>query len=482
MTTRQQVNGYRFLLRRLEHALIRRDVRMLHDPMRAHTRSLSVGIILAVLITAGCGVYGLIRPAGSVGKSKIIVSKESGGLYVVIGNRIHPVLNVASARLIAGSAEKPSSVKESKLSDYDRGPLIGIPGAPQTLPVAEDPANWTVCDTVNVPSGQGMRSGGVRTAVIVGPGDEESAMSPLKGRDAVLVSVGDTEYLVYDGKRAVIKEDDSAVRRALNLDQVTPRPISAGLLKSIPEVPELETPEIDRSKRGVLGMKAGSIARVTGLPGEPDTLYAVLPGGLQRISPLVAEVLRYADTKGESEVKTVSAAEAAAQPLVSTLAVGHFPTSTPDVVTPSAAPVTCFTWFRPSSASPARVGVLVGMSLPVPSGREPTDLVTADGPGPNLDQSYIPPASGYYVRMTGTGESSRRAESLVYVADTGTRYGVPDPKTGQVLGLGESPQLAPWPIVSLLVPGPTLAQENALVIRDTMKQVGGGQTVAPPSK
>ncbi|WP_280228711.1 type VII secretion protein EccB, partial [Nocardia cyriacigeorgica] len=43
LTTRQQVNGYRFLLRRLDHALVRRDVRMLHDPMRSQLRSLLVG-------------------------------------------------------------------------------------------------------------------------------------------------------------------------------------------------------------------------------------------------------------------------------------------------------------------------------------------------------------------------------------------------------------------------------------------------------
>ncbi|MBF6247361.1 type VII secretion protein EccB, partial [Nocardia elegans] len=35
LTTKAQVNGYRFLLRRLDHALVRRDVRMLHDPMRS---------------------------------------------------------------------------------------------------------------------------------------------------------------------------------------------------------------------------------------------------------------------------------------------------------------------------------------------------------------------------------------------------------------------------------------------------------------
>ena len=93
LTTKAQVNGYRFLLRRLEHALIRRDVRMLHDPMRSQLRSLMVGLVLAILVLAGFGVYGLIKPQGSVGKSQIIISKKAGAMYVVLDGRLHPVLN-----------------------------------------------------------------------------------------------------------------------------------------------------------------------------------------------------------------------------------------------------------------------------------------------------------------------------------------------------------------------------------------------------
>ena len=42
-TTRWQVSGYRFLVRRMEHALVRRDVRMLHDPMRSQSRAYAAG-------------------------------------------------------------------------------------------------------------------------------------------------------------------------------------------------------------------------------------------------------------------------------------------------------------------------------------------------------------------------------------------------------------------------------------------------------
>ncbi|HJT93682.1 MAG TPA: type VII secretion protein EccB, partial [Mycobacterium sp.] len=99
VTTRAQVNGYRFLIRRLEHALIRGDSRMIHDPMRGQMRALIVGVVLAVLITGACGVLAFFKPAPNLGDAQILLSKSSGAAFVRIGDRVHPVLNLASARL-----------------------------------------------------------------------------------------------------------------------------------------------------------------------------------------------------------------------------------------------------------------------------------------------------------------------------------------------------------------------------------------------
>ena len=41
--------------------------------------------------------------------------------------------------------------------------------------------------------------------------------------------------------------------------------------------------------------------------------------------------------------------------------------------------------------------------------------------------------------------------------------------TGGILGLGDSPSRAPWSVVSLLAPGPTLSRENALVAHDGLE-------------
>ena len=55
--------------------------------MRSQSRSLLVGVVIALLVLAGFGVYGLIKPQGTVGDSKIIVSKKAGAMYVVVDGR-----------------------------------------------------------------------------------------------------------------------------------------------------------------------------------------------------------------------------------------------------------------------------------------------------------------------------------------------------------------------------------------------------------
>ena len=48
-----------------------------------------------------------------MGDAAIVMSRESGALYVRVGDTLHPVLNLASARLVTGSAANPRVVNES---------------------------------------------------------------------------------------------------------------------------------------------------------------------------------------------------------------------------------------------------------------------------------------------------------------------------------------------------------------------------------
>lgn len=489
LTTKAQVNGYRFLLKRLEHALVRRDVRMLHDPMRSQVRALLVGAVLGILVLGGCGVWGLIKPQGSVGDAKILVSKNSGGLYVMVDKTLHPVLNLASARLITGSSEGPTSVSDGKLSGYPRGPLLGIPGAPVGLPGSAHGGTsvWTVCDRV-----AGDPDAGTVALTVIG---DRPALSPTIGTagrdDALLVTDGDTTYLVYQlqrdrvttAVRARVDTADVAVMRALGLDDASPRRISTGLLNTFPEVPALTLPDIDGAGRpgavSAPGVRTGSVVKTVGID-DSDAYYLVLRNSVQRISEVTAQMIRLADRDAAASVATVAPGVVAALPMTSTLPIGDFPQQTPRVAAAGMAPVTCQEWSRTGDAPRATTRLLTGRTLPLPAGAQPVEVTSADGSGPGVDQVYLRPGSGEFVQVTGNEAESGRAESLFYVSDSGVRFGIDGPAAAQTLGLGETPAKAPWSVISLLAPGPTLSRNNALVAHDGIAPDPSGQRVAGP--
>jgi len=61
-TTTSQVQAYRFVLRRMESALVRKDAVMLHEPMRHHLRATAVGLLLAALMLVAFFIFNKIHP------------------------------------------------------------------------------------------------------------------------------------------------------------------------------------------------------------------------------------------------------------------------------------------------------------------------------------------------------------------------------------------------------------------------------------
>ncbi|MBF6087092.1 type VII secretion protein EccB [Nocardia cyriacigeorgica] len=492
LTTRQQVNGYRFLLRRLDHALVRRDVRMLHDPMRSQLRSLLVGAVLGLLVVAGAAILAFIRPQGAIGDAKIVMGKDSGALYVVVadgdgGSTLHPVLNLASARLISGSSESPTSVKDAKLAELPRGPLLGIPGAPSALPGSAqgDRSDWTLCDTVELSiTGSAASASGVDTAVLAARPELSERIRTARPDEAVLVRRSDRTYLIYEGKRAEIDLDDSVLARALDLNGERPRPAGTGLLGAATPVPPIAPPQIPNAGKpgpGALSdIPVGGVISVAATGREQVAeLYVVLSEGVQHISEFTAELIRTANSQGMSQIETVPPDVLTGIPVLAQLPVDHFPAAVPTIVSAEDAPVTCVSWSKTDQGEAdavdgptdrASAALLVGARLPLPEGAQPVSLATADGSGDRTDQAYLRPSSGEFVHVTGMEPGSPRRGSLFYVADNGIRYGIPDIDTAMVLGLGDAPEPAPWAIVGQLVPGPTLAPSDALTRHDVLPQ------------
>ncbi|MGB3887875.1 type VII secretion protein EccB [Gordonia sp. (in: high G+C Gram-positive bacteria)] len=456
ITTRAQVSGYRFGLSRAEHALVRRDAGMAHDPMRGQSRSLMAGIILAVLVVAGAGIYGFIRPAPSVRDGKILAA-DNGALYVLVDDVMHPVPNLASARLILGQPLPVRHVSDASLARYPRGAAVGIPGAPGALagPAVPGESQWTLCDG---PEG---------TTIIAGAMGSGATVSA----SALVESAGE-RWLIYPAPgpasvgpvRARVDQRRVELLRALGLESATARTIDIGLLNSLPVRPDLTIPDVaDRDKPGVLGMPVGSVIATAGVDGI-DRFRLVLADGVQPLSAPAAELMRSIDPSAGDAIRRVSPRALASVPVRDSVALGHFPEATP-VLVDDRWPVLCHRWSRQQDDRSATLQLVVASRLPLPTGARPVVLASADGRGPALDQVYLPPGSGEHVLLTGIEPNSVQASAPVYISDAGVRYPIVGPATAETLGLSD-PVRAPWPIIGLLPAGVELSREAAVVTRD----------------
>jgi type VII secretion protein EccB len=126
------------------------------EPDRRRGMALLAGVTATVVLCLAALFWSLIRPAGSAGQSRILADQHSGALYVRVGEKLYPALNLASARLIANDPATPDRVRRSEIDSKPRGPLVGIPGAPNEMPATSPPSSsWLVCDQVTKAYGPG---------------------------------------------------------------------------------------------------------------------------------------------------------------------------------------------------------------------------------------------------------------------------------------------------------------------------------------
>ncbi len=461
LTTRAQVSGYRFLLRRMDHVLVRRDGRMISDPMAAQARSLICGIVIALVLVGGSGVLALLRPQGAIGDARIVLARESGALFVRVDDVLHPVTDLASARLVAGEAQVPVVVKDRRIAGYPRGPRVGISGAPQQILGPERawtggaPEAWSVCDETRLaPADRPGARDEITTTVLTHAPDSGSRSG------AVLVGRDDRFQLLFDGRRAPVDLADPLVRRVIGVDEAVARPVGAALLNAFEEVDPVAVPKIaDRGAPSALpGIAVGTVVRVSDLDG--DRLYVALAHGVQEVGTFAADLVRGGDQSGGAVVP-VSAAAVAAVPEVSDLPVADLPASRPRVVSTRDAAVVCAVLTADGMGGGRRMQWL-GTSIPAVG---PTVApAAADGAGDGIDAVYLPSGSGEYVVAAEPG--GERRDALFYVSDSGVRYGIPDEETAHVLGLSHQPRPVAWEVLRTLPEGPALDRRAALTTHD----------------
>lgn len=478
LSTRTQMTGYQFLARRTAMALTRWQVRMEVEPGRRQSLAVVASVSAAAVICLGALLWSFLSPSGQMNESPIIADRDSGALFVRVGDTLYPALNLASARLVAGRADNPHKVRAGQIAEQPHGPLVGIPGAPsELLPTSPPTSSWLICDTVKNVQGVGAPSP-VTVTVIDGTPDLSSRRQVLEDQDAVVLRYGDDSWVIRQGRRSRIAAADRAVLVPLGLtfEQVDhARPMSRALFDALPVGPELSVPFVP----GV-----GGPAQFPDAPGPVGTVFTtpqlsgpqqysvVLSNGVQTVPLVVAQILQSAGANVNVGGKTPEVAPQvlARMPVVTGLDFSAYPEGPLNVVDIRDNPSTCWWWERSGGEARARVRVVSGPTIPVPKAqmKRVVSLVKVDNTGREADQVYFGPSHGNFVVVTGNDPDARTAESMWWLSYSGVRFGVPGNDERKSLGLVGDPAPAPWVALRLLAPGPTLSRADALVRHDTL--------------
>ncbi len=434
----------------MEHALLRGEVDIQHDPIRAQSLSMVAGCVVAVVVVAGCAILAFLRPNAPVGDSAIVMSRESGALYVRVDGTLHPVPNLASARLVAGDATAPKIVTAASIDRERRGSFLGIPGAPGAIgePLSHSESAWTICDDTT-------------TMFIAGGADQ---LETAERDTTILVTARSAgaaaTYLLYDGRRSEVDLRSPGVVWALRLAGVEPRPVSRALLDAIPEAPPIVAPLIPGAggPGAVPGLAIGTVVRVTGT--TDDDFFVVLADGVQRVGEVAANLIRSLSSQGGQQIRAIAPDLLVSVPTVDPLPVSTYPKRAVMPLGARDGGALCAAWLPdgPKTIVYARDST----SEPVAT----VALAQSDSEGPKIDSVALPAGRSGYVRAGSMSRQGDESGPLYLLTDSGVLFGIRDEETARMLGLSGDPVAAPWPLLAGLPRGPELSRDAALVARD----------------
>lgn len=475
--TRDQVDAYRFGLRRLEAALVRGDPVPLHEQIRSQRRAAMAGALLGMLALGGVAIVALVSPSPQWSRQAIVVGRESGAMYAVAHDpdRLVPVANLAAGRLVLAALRRggatgddpatavPVVVPDAALGDAQRTATAAVAGAESVRPDGPGVApSWAVCDETGGDGGGPVATTVVAGAALPPPGSPSaSPPGPPQADGVLLVVPNGRTWLVTGGRRHEIDLADRPLVTAFGITDRKPRPANPDLVSAVPQGPALATPQVP-------GRGGPAPAGVPGLVGDvllrspsdgPEQYYVVLATGLQELPPLVADVLRAAGGVSRSVGSEVLVRARA----VDGLDVARWPASSPRILGQAEAPFVCWTW---ADGGRPETGVLFGTSLPVPTGGVTVALAQADGAGVRADDVVLADGGGGPVRATGPGRAPG-AGPLWLVSATGVTHGVADDASAAALGITLA-QPAPEAALRMLPRGTLLDLAQAAQVVDIL--------------
>ena len=488
LSNRDQNSGHLFYNRRLRAAITRFSVRMKHDD-RKQQAAVALSMVFVLIGIGWMALLHIMKPAGLVGQSAIIGNRDTGAIYAKINGRLYPALNLTSARLAVGNAATPTWVKASEIAKYPTGPIVGIPGVPDSLSITQSSESaWSVCDTAPT---RGTGTVPLVTS-IAGELSTTGRAAVMEPAQAILVTHKGATYVVWGGQRSQIDPTDRSVTFNLGLDPGVTYPIeiSNALFDAMPATEPLvipAIPELGAPSTWLPGSTVGSVLETQDANGTVTGFYTLLADGVQKITSFVADLLRTALAQGSATPALISPDKLIHIPAVEVLNVGYYPSGKLNFVDIAANPVTCVAWQKQSTDPQATIAIFSGRGLPVPITMDSrlVRLVRDDRAPESVeaDQALVLPGAANFVATTSGVATSGSRESLYWVSPQGVRFGVQwDRRTLDPLGLdpGSAVQ-APWPIVRTFAAGPAISHDSALLARDTVTGAGAVAPVPEPN-
>ncbi|MFJ6249216.1 MULTISPECIES: type VII secretion protein EccB [unclassified Streptomyces] len=461
---RDELNAYTFAKKRTVAAFLQPSPSGTEEGAPRPLRAVLPGVIVAALVVAGFGAWGMFKPTAPKGwdepGTRVIVGKQSTTRYVVLETGkgkarktlLHPVLNLASARLLlAPDKFQVIQVEDKKLDEGrpPRGPILGIPYAPDRLPSADDAGKakrWAVCEQ----PGGGRGAGVQKATFLFAERDLRRTEGAERLKDGQVLYVkgqkGNTQFLVdHTGTKYPVKADSTGLLTALVGLGKDPQPVTDDWLATLKTGDEIDFPHLD----GKVGESAGIPGNtLTGTEnrigmvllaqtGSGPQHYVVLAGKVQPVTPFTAWLLINSpetgvlDMDGRATTVDASSVDPDPTPFHDGVRWPRLKSAQVNAVSGSGARDTVCSVLT-------HVDEKGGTTLTTWAGRDYPADITAGG-----TSTYVTPGTGLlYTQIQGRQKAPDG--SLFLVTDTGLRYAVQangDSDSGRSeIGAGEQKQ------------------------------------------
>ena len=374
-------------------------------------RAVVAGVGLSVLLVLGGLGLGLLSPTLPQGwdHNSLVVTRgaqDGGTRYVALDGTLHPVLNLASARLLvpAGSF-RVVLVGEDRIAAAPRGATLGIPGAPDALP---DPARLVPSGWYSCTDPAGTTTTRVGSAEALPAALATAAGSEEPGDLGLVVRTAGQQYLVSGGRWHLLPAASApAVLRELGLESVPAWTVPASWLGLFEPGSDLAPFTVEGAGEPLEGAGAPPGAVVGTVLSVTDTgrLYVVdAGGGLAPLSPLAARLLQLGTGGGDAPIEVTAAQISGMGTSAHVVAPADWPAGPPTTPGPGEAACAVLAHEPATDGAPR---VVLAATDEVPPATGPT--------------ATVEPAAGALVRAWGGGDGG----PVHLLDETGTVYAVP---------------------------------------------------------